>query len=125
MAAKVRAATALQFLVLRSTRAEKVLAFYGALGLEFTAEKHGNGPSHYACELGGLVLEIYPRRPGEMDAMQDGVILGLRVASVEDSLAELAAGFSNSPLVGPPGAGRLLTANLRDPDGRTVILTAG
>ena len=123
MTEKVRAVAALQFLVLRSSRAEKIVAFYHAVGLEFAEEKHSNGPRHHSCELGGLVLEIYPR--GRGDDLQTDITLGFGVASVEDALAALAAaGFASGPFAPPSGAGRLLTANLRDPDGRTVILTS-
>ncbi len=34
--------------------------FYEALGLTFCAERHDEGPEHFACELGGHALEIYP-----------------------------------------------------------------
>lgn len=117
---------ALRFIALRTTRMDELLSFYRALGLTFTAEKHGRGPRHHACELGGLVIEIYPRWPGETDGLQDGIILGLAVPSIEAALAALAkAGFRSASTPAPAGAGRPLAANLRDPDGRQVILTAG
>jgi len=31
-------------------------------GLVFVREKHGNGPEHYACEIHGKVIEIYPTK---------------------------------------------------------------
>ena len=113
----------LSFIALRTFKAEKMLAFYRALGLSFKEERHGKGPLHHACELGTSVIEIYPRYPGEADGLQDGIIVGLTVDSVEDALAALAAaGFGAMPTP-PAGAGRLLTANLKDPDGRKVILS--
>jgi hypothetical protein len=36
-------------LVLYCERLEECRLFYGDLGLDFTAEKHGQGPSHYAA----------------------------------------------------------------------------
>lgn len=114
----------LGFIVLRTFQTAQLLDFYRALGLSFTEEKHGRGPVHQACVLdGGLVLEIYRRYPGEADGPQDGLILGLTVDEVEPVLQVLAAaGFG--PVPAPPaGAGRLLTANLKDPDGRKVILS--
>lgn len=48
-------------LVLYSKRMERLADFYRRLGLVFTVERHGDGPEHYAADLGGgLVLEIYP-----------------------------------------------------------------
>lgn len=35
--------------------------FYEVLGLVFRDERHGNGPAHHACDLGGSVLEVYPK----------------------------------------------------------------
>lgn len=126
MATKARTVAVLQFIVLRTSRTESVLAFYRALGLAFAVEKHGRGPRHHACDLGGLVLEIYPRGAGETDAVQDGMIIGLRIPSIEDALAALAAAGFRPPLgASPPGAGRPLAANVTDPDGRKVILSAG
>ncbi|HTM67997.1 MAG TPA: VOC family protein [Candidatus Binatia bacterium] len=119
---KKSAPPALSFIALRTFKADRLLAFYRALGLAFKEEKHGNGPVHHACDLGGAVLEIYPRYPGEADGLQDGIIVGLTVGSVEDALAALATAGFGGPPVPPAGAGRLLTANLRDPDGRKVIL---
>jgi hypothetical protein len=52
-------------LVLYSPRLEECRRFYGDLGLCFTAEQHGQGPRHYAAVLAdGLVVELYPARPG-------------------------------------------------------------
>ena len=30
------------------------------ISLELVEEKHGNGPTHWACERDGAVLEVYP-----------------------------------------------------------------
>ena len=30
--------------------------------LRFNEEKHGNGPTHYACQIGDIVVEIYPEK---------------------------------------------------------------
>lgn len=42
----------------------RLKGFFEGLGLRFVAEKHGDGPDHYACNLrvGGPVLELYPPR---------------------------------------------------------------
>ena len=48
--------------VLRVKDIEKMKSFLESFGLVFVREKHGDGPEHYACESGGKVLEIYPRK---------------------------------------------------------------
>lgn len=52
-------------LVLRATDVERVRTFFQSMGLQFTQEKHGSGPRHYACQVNGRVLEIYPTRKNE------------------------------------------------------------
>jgi hypothetical protein len=41
---------------------EETKQFFQSIGLEFVEEKHGNGPAHWACEINGNVLEIYPEQ---------------------------------------------------------------
>ena len=52
----------LNLVVIRSPDIERACRFYSALGLAFTKHAHGTGPEHYACEIGGIVFEIYPRK---------------------------------------------------------------
>ncbi|MEU6223315.1 glyoxalase/bleomycin resistance/dioxygenase family protein [Streptomyces sp. NPDC047042] len=88
-------------LVLYSPRLEECRRFYEGLGLRFTAERHGQGPEHYAAVLGdGAVFELYPAGP---DKQTGALRLGL---TIDGSRAA-------EPLV----RGRHL---LTDPDGRTV-----
>ena len=56
--------SSLSLLVLRTEDLERSVRFYRTLGLRFAEEQHGNGPVHYACELGETVLELYPAKPG-------------------------------------------------------------
>lgn len=92
-------------LVLYTARLEECRLFYAALGLDFTAERHGRGPEHYAAVLpDGLVLELYPARDGRLTG-------ALRLGLVVD-------GAATRPRLGP---GRHLFV---DPDGRTVEVTA-
>ncbi|MFF9035938.1 glyoxalase/bleomycin resistance/dioxygenase family protein [Streptomyces sp. NPDC014892] len=92
-------------LVLYSPQLEECRRFYQDLGLDFTAERHGQGPEHHAAVLGdGTVFELYPARP---DRRTDALRLGLAV---------------NGARATPPLArGRHL---LTDPDGRTVEVHA-
>ncbi|TMR96159.1 VOC family protein [Nonomuraea basaltis] len=85
-------------LVIYTARIEECRAFYASLGLDFRAEQHRDGPTHYAATLGdGLVVEFYPATGcGETGALR----LGFEVAALPDH---------------PPGR-----RVLRDPDGRAV-----
>jgi len=92
-------------LVLYSPQLEKCRSFYESLGLSFTAERHGQGPEHYAAVLaGGAVFELYPARPGRRT---DVLRLGLAID-----------GTTAAP---PLAHGHHL---LTDPDGRTVEVHA-
>ena len=92
-------------LVLYSPNLEQCHAFYANLGLTFTAEKHGQGPEHYAAVLAdGTVFELYPARPGRQT---DSLRLGLTVP-----------GDATVPPLAP---GRHV---LTDPDGRAVEVHA-
>lgn len=92
-------------LVLYSPRMEECHRFYSDLGLDFTAEQHGQGPRHYAAVLTcGAVFEIYPARP---DRQTGALRLGLALN-----------GAAATPALVP---GRHL---LTDPDGRTVEIHA-
>jgi hypothetical protein len=95
----------MNLLVLYPPQMEECRAFYSALGLTFTAERHGNGPEHHAAVFAdGTVFELYPARPGR----QTNILrLGLTIE----------ASSANPPL----DAGRHL---LTDPDGRTVEVLA-
>ena len=50
----------LTLVVLRSPDIDRLKAFYEALGLALTAERHGNGPDHYSATLGSTIIEFYP-----------------------------------------------------------------
>lgn len=110
----------LNLLVLRSPDARRLADFYSRLGLAFERHRHGTGPIHFATELGGSVLEIYPLdSPGSATA---AVRLGFAVADVDKSFAELvAAGGTGvrSPSVSLWGR----RAVVQDFDGHKVELT--
>ena len=105
--------------VIRSDDLDRSRHFYEALGIQFSTERHGNGPEHLAAELGGVVFEIYPRGKGPATR---GLLLGFRVASVAAGLAatgNLGAVVATLPKYGPWG----LRAAVIDPDGHRVELT--
>jgi lactoylglutathione lyase len=78
LGAAQQVACALEYIVLRCRDLERARAFYEAVGLHPVREKHGQGAEHYACAIGGAVVERYPlsQKP------TSGVRLGLRVPSV-------------------------------------------
>jgi catechol 2,3-dioxygenase-like lactoylglutathione lyase family enzyme len=104
----------LTLLVLRCRDLPASRAFYEALGLAFRAEKHGAGPDHLSCQIGDIVLELYPAT----DASSSPERIGFAVPNVA---AAEAAALANGGLAARPGL-------LIDPDGRKVelsVATAG
>lgn len=91
----------IDLLVIYTDNLDTAHAFYRDLGLEFTKERHGLGPEHYATELrGGIIFELYPattKRPAN-----PGLRLGLTLPARTRA----------------PGR-----HTLTDPDGRTLVLT--
>lgn len=111
---------ALNLLVLRCKELERTRQFYEHLGLVFIQEQHGKGPVHYASEMAGLVLELYPATEKQLP---DKTRLGFTTSQ----LGELADDISRSPeivILKPlvQQADRLVIV-LQDPDGRTVEIS--
>ncbi|MEY9858562.1 catechol 2,3-dioxygenase-like lactoylglutathione lyase family enzyme [Catenulispora sp. GAS73] len=97
--------TRVSLIVLYTERVQECVRFYQALGLDFTAERHGTGPEHFAAVLAdGAVFEIYPPRDGHTTGP---LWLGLTLAPSQ-SRALIASG----------------THILTDPDGRAVQVLA-
>ncbi|MFT4690773.1 MAG: lactoylglutathione lyase [Limisphaerales bacterium] len=108
----------LNLVVIRAADLKVARTFYEPLGLEFTAHRHGTGPVHLACELDGLVFEIYPAKENSTADTR----LGLSVSSVDELVAKLRD--SGSRVVTEPSDsewGR--RAVVCDPDGHRVELT--
>lgn len=121
-------ATALSLIVLRSDDMEGSLAFYSALGLAFVEEQHGSGPIHYSCELGGLILELYPLRPSSSDSCEaadagaEATMLGFRVASLEAALSELKR-LGVEPKSPPKDSAWGRWVSIIGPGGRTIQIS--
>ncbi len=81
--------TQLDLIVIRARDPETLARFYALLGLTFKEEQHGSGPRHFACDLGGSVLEIYPlvRERQRTTATR----LGFRVSSLRHVLDAVSA----------------------------------
>jgi lactoylglutathione lyase len=111
---------ALNLVVIRVPDLERSAAFYRLLGMTFTSHRHGAGPEHYACEMGGTVFEIYPRRD-DTDSTA-ATRIGFRVRDLDNCLERLAK--SGTTIVSPPKDspwGR--RGVVVDPDGHRVELT--
>jgi len=113
----------LGLIVIRAADIEQTLRFYRALGLEFVEEQHGNGPLHYACDLSGTVIEIYPGKPGAAPDRRSGgaTLLGFQVDLLEPALKaieEIGATVLTPPQNSPWGR----RAVVQDPDGRAIEL---
>ena len=127
------AKVALGLIVLRASDLQHTLAFYALLGLDFVPEKHGNGPTHYACTLtesgqaptSGLVIEIYLGQAGVAPTPKTAgaTMLGFQVASLDQTLAQLTnfGAVLLSPLHSTTNYG--CRAVVQDPDGRAIELT--
>jgi hypothetical protein len=88
--------------------------------LEFAVEKHETGLQHYACQVGDLVLELYPRMQERLGRTAYGATA---LGFVVDNLAALLENVEKEYIYAPQTQhpyGR--TAFLHDPDGRKVIL---
>ncbi len=102
----------LTYLVLRCADIERSRIFYEALGLTLVAEQHGSGSRHYACRIGGIVLELYPLQAEQ----SSGARLGLRVADPDAVIVAVRAAGGEVVRV---DAGGVL---VRDPDGHKIHL---
>jgi predicted enzyme related to lactoylglutathione lyase len=108
---------ALNLLVIRSQEPARTVRFYELLGLRFQEEQHGKGPVHWAAELDGLVMEIYPAESGVDRAPRLGFEVGNVepiLASLQDQGAEVVSDLKQTQWG--------LRAVVKDPDGRSVEL---
>ncbi|HEX2619522.1 MAG TPA: VOC family protein [Phototrophicaceae bacterium] len=110
-------------LVLRTADLEASLTFYRTLGLELVEEQHGTGPVHYACVLDGLVLEIYPGKPGAApDRKQAGAtVIGFQIDDL-DAMVVMLQSQSVIILTAPQISAWGKRAVVQDPDGRAIEL---
>ena len=113
-------AVRLSLLVLRVPDIERAAEFYTALGLEFTKHSHGNGPEHYAAEMGGMVFELYPL--AAEDASTQHTRIGFSLAAPASVIAALEAKGAKvvSPLKDSPWG---IRAVIDDPFGHRVEIT--
>jgi catechol 2,3-dioxygenase-like lactoylglutathione lyase family enzyme len=103
----------LSLLVLRCKDIEVSKSFYQSLGLSFVKEKHGNGPTHYSCEHGDFVFELYPNK-GEFPL--DNNRLGFKVSGINSVIKNVAIADTYEFL------GKTIHVTT-DPDGRKVEIS--
>lgn len=110
----------INLVVLRASEPDRLAWFYGSLGMRFHKERHGSGPEHHACDVGGSVFEIYPLQQGAGGTRDTR--LGFVVESLSDAVQ--AAVSADGILLSPPKMtswGR--RAVVQDPEGHKVELT--
>ena len=111
---------ALSLIVLRAINIEVSLAFYQALGITFVQEQHGSGPVHYSCDLGGVILELYPAKPSSSSKVNtDKTMLGFTVTSLVNTLGKLNT-LGIMPNSAPQKSKWGFWVNVIDPSGYTV-----
>ena len=114
--------TEMASLVLFAASPSATAAFYRALGLVLENEHHGEGPLHFATELGPVHFAIYPAEaPGRAGERRSGgsVFAGFYVESLERVIEALTAAdalvlTAHEPM---PWGCRIVA---EDPDGRAV-----
>lgn len=112
--------TRLNLIVIRATDPRNLVRFYSTLDLQFKEEKHGTGPTHFACDLGDSVFEIYPL--GKKSQPTTGARLGFGVRSLSDTLARIDA-LGATEIIHPPRRTAWgLTALVVDPEGHRIEL---
>lgn len=109
----------LNLIVIRAMEPSRTLSFYTMLGMTFQQEQHGSGPVHWAADLDGIVLEIYPAKSA--DEVDAATRLGFNVndaVSVLDTLR-----LSDVTIISELKKTKWgLRAVVRDSDGRSVEL---
>lgn len=112
------AVSSFNLLVLRSKNPDCLIDFYQSLGLNFAVEKHGNGPEHHSCKVGGTVLEIYPCSNDGIST--SGARLGFSVTSMTETLKNLP--IDHEVITPPKQSPWGLRCVLKDPEGHKVEL---
>ena len=121
--AKRASSPSLRLLVLRTKQLERLRDFYAPLGVSFVPERHGDGPLHYAGDLGGAVLELYPL--DEYGPSSDSLTrIGFSVLDLTATLRGLEA-VGGKVVSKPRETEWGLRAVVRDPDGRAIELYQG
>ena len=111
---------ALTLLVLKTCQVEKLRLFYRTLGIEFAEEQHGNGPVHFAGQVGDVLIEVYPL-PDDSSPVDSSTRLGFAVENVAKVIQAL-EGIGTKVVRSPTETAWGLRGVVRDPDGRSIDL---
>lgn len=95
--------------------------FYESLGLNFTQEKHGDGPEHFSCSItDGLVLEIYPIKNDATEHATKPYRFEFFCETIDELVKNLIKkGWQNNMSFRDNRRGTLF---LVDPDGNDVVI---
>jgi predicted enzyme related to lactoylglutathione lyase len=116
-------AVKLSLLVLKTRQLDRLKAFYAALGIAVTEERHGGGPTHHAGRVGDVVLELYPL-PEDAGPADATTRLGFVVPDLDAAVHALEAA-GGTVAARPRTTDWGYRAVVRDPDGRAVELVQG
>lgn len=108
-------------IVIRSRDIDRLAEFYSLLGCDFTKEKHGKGPEHYAHEEDGCVFEIYPQQENKPSTL--GTRIGFQVGSVDDAVKRMVEAGIGKLVSEPKDSPWGRRAVVDDPDGHRVELS--
>ncbi|MEI8379326.1 MAG: VOC family protein [Planctomycetota bacterium] len=109
----------LALIVIRVANIDQSAEFYSKLGLHFERESHNNGPEHFACTLGGTVLELYPATDKYLPTQTRLGFVVTSVVNVVDTCRNAQIEIVSEPKDSPWG----IRAIVADPDGNRVELT--
>jgi hypothetical protein len=110
----------LNLLVIRTENPEILKVQYEKIGFEFDYHKHGNGPFHYASELNGFVLEIYPLAKS-MTKADNSLRLGFEIENLEIKVENLKK--TNWKILSEPKKTEWgMVSIIQDLDGRKIEL---
>lgn len=110
----------LTLLVLKTPQVDRLRAFYQTVGVEFTEEQHGQGPRHYAGQVGDVVIELYPLAD-DGATVDTSTRLGFSVDKLTEVVQAL-EGIGTHVVKQPSQTAWGLQAVVKDPDGRSVEL---
>jgi lactoylglutathione lyase len=109
-------------IVLYSAQAERTIAFYRLVGIDFEDEDHGDGMVHAATDLGDVHVAVFPASHGGTAPARRGggsTFVGFYVDSMDETLAALAA-FGPRIVVDHEVQQWGCRVVIEDPDGRPV-----
>ncbi len=108
-------------LVLRTNNLEPLRDFYEKLlAISFTPEQHDDGPRHYSCQLGDVLLELYPTKQKENTAQKGARDrLGFAIKNLDDLFDRIDWKYVKTDVFETEN-GRAM--ELSDPDGRRVYV---